>query len=159
MYIFPEDTIHYVYVPRRSFSSGFILYKSWERVIVVSRRFFLAMKMSDKKSHRASKIATYSIGKRNACLFAALYHLNKIQCTTFLRNANEKLIRCIYECVFNTLKNNVSLERCEKNQLTKYKKTLRRVVAKHGRIKESCWCSEMDFYFILSGLYYRPYYH
>jgi len=100
-------------------------YKSWERVIVyVSRRFFLTM--SDEKLHRATKIVTHSIGKRNACLLAALYHLNKIQRTTFLHNADEKLIRCICECVFNTLKGNVSLEWCEKNRLTKYKKALRR---------------------------------
>ena len=64
--------------------------------------FFLAMKVSDKKSHRAMKIATHSIGKRNVCLVATLYHLNKIQRTTFLRNADEKLIRCICVCVFNT---------------------------------------------------------
>jgi len=60
--------------------------------------FFLAMKVSDKKSHRATKIATHSI----VCLVATLYHLNKIQRTTFLRNADEKLIRCICVCVFNT---------------------------------------------------------
>jgi len=79
----------------------------------------------------------------------SLYHLNKIQRITF--NADEKLIRCICECIFNTLKGNVSLERCEKNQLTKYKKALRHVVAKlgNGRIKESCWCSEADFYLII----------
>jgi len=36
------------------------------------------------------------------------------------------------------------------------------IVAKRGRIKESCWCSEVDFYLILSDLYqsyYRSYYH
>ncbi|KYN38949.1 hypothetical protein ALC56_06671, partial [Trachymyrmex septentrionalis] len=50
--------------------------------------------------------------------------------------ADEKLIRCICECVFNTLKGNISLERREKNRLTKYKKALRRVVAKRGNWKD-----------------------
>jgi len=94
------------------------------------------MRLGDAKSHRATKIATHSIGKRNACLLAALYHLNKNQRTTFLRSADEKLIRCICECVFNTLKGNVSLERREKNRLTKYKKALRHVVAKRGNWKD-----------------------
>ncbi|KYN50543.1 hypothetical protein ALC57_01002 [Trachymyrmex cornetzi] len=94
------------------------------------------MKVVDKKSHSATKIATHSISKRNACLLAALYHLNKNQRTTFLRGADEKLIRCICECVFNTLEGNVSLERCEKNQLTKYKTPLRRIVAKRGNWKD-----------------------
>lgn len=95
------------------------------------------MKESDKKSHSATKIASHSIGKRNACLLAALYHLNKNQRTTFLRFADEKLIRCICECVFNTLKGNVSLERCEKNRLSKYKSSLRRIVqGKRGNWKD-----------------------
>jgi len=51
--------------------------------------------MDDKKSYTATKIATHSIGKRNAYLLTALYHLNKNQRTTFLRNADEKLMRCI----------------------------------------------------------------
>jgi len=73
------------------------------------------MKMSNKKSHSATKIALHSIGKRNVCLLAKLYHFNKNQHTTFLRGADEKLIRCICKCIFfNTLKDNVSLECCEK---------------------------------------------
>ena len=92
------------------------------------------MKVDDVKSHRAqvTKIATHWIGKRNACFLAALYHLNKNQPAIFLRNADEKLIRYICKCVFNTLRGNVSLERSEKNRLTKYKKALHRVVAKRG---------------------------
>ena len=85
--------------------------------------FFFAIKVSNEKSHRATKIATHSIGKRNACFLAALYHLNKIQRTTFLRNADEKFV--VFVNVFLILKDNVSLEECEKNRLTKYKKTLR----------------------------------
>ena len=95
------------------------------------------MKVRNVKSHRATKITTHSIGKRNVCLLAALYHLNKNQRTIFLRNADGKLIRCICEiCVVNTLKGNVSLERSEKNRLTKYKKALRRVIAKRCNWKD-----------------------
>ncbi|KYN43251.1 hypothetical protein ALC56_02314, partial [Trachymyrmex septentrionalis] len=50
--------------------------------------------------------------------------------------ADEKLIHCICEYVFNTLKGNVSLEQSEKNRLTKYKKALRRVVAKRGNWRD-----------------------
>jgi len=51
------------------------------------------------------------------------------------RNFSSSLRIC--ECVFNTLKRNVLLERSsEKNRLTKYKKALRRVVAKRGNWKD-----------------------
>jgi len=66
------------------------------RVIArVNHRLFLAMKVSDKKSHSATKIATHSIGKRNACFLATFYHLNKNQRIIFFRNADKKLIRCM----------------------------------------------------------------
>jgi len=43
---------------------------------------------------------------------------------------------------------------CEKNRLIKYKKALRHIVAKRDnwKNKESNWCSEADFYLILSNL-------
>ena len=84
------------------------------------------------KSNNAEKIARRSIGKRNVCLLKAVCHLNKNQRATFLRAADEKFIRCIRECVLNTLNGNVPLERYEKDRLVKYKTTLRRVVAKRG---------------------------
>jgi len=49
--------------------------------------------------------------------------------------ADEKFIRCIRECVFNTLTGNVPLERREK-KLSKYKTALRRIVAKRGNWKD-----------------------
>ena len=83
----------------------------------------------------AAKIARRSIGKRNVCLLEAVCHLNKNQRASFLRTADEKFIRCIHECVLNTLNGNVPLERHEKDRLSKYKTTLRRIVAKRGNWK------------------------
>lgn len=61
--------------------------------------------------------------------------MNKNQRTSFLRSADEKFIRSICECVFNTLRGNVPLKQCEKNRLSKYKTTLRRVAEKRGNWK------------------------
>ena len=83
----------------------------------------------------AAKIARRSIGKRNVCLLEAVCHLNKNQRAAFLRTADEKFIRCIHECVFNTLNGNVPLERREKERLSKYKTTLRRIAKKRGNWK------------------------
>jgi hypothetical protein len=55
---------------------------------------------------------------------------------TFLRIADDKFIRCICECVFNTLKGNVILKRREKDQLSKYKSTLRRIARKRENWKD-----------------------
>lgn len=93
------------------------------------------MKKGDKRSDSATKIARHSIGKRNACLLEALCHLNKNQRTALLRTADDKFIRCICECVVNTLKGNVPLEHREKEHLSKYKTTLRRIAAKQGNWK------------------------
>jgi len=94
------------------------------------------MRESNEKTDRATKIARQSIGRRNACLLEALCHLNKNQRTVFLRTADEKFIRCIRECVFNTLRGNVPLERREKNRLSKYKTALRRIAAKRCNWKD-----------------------
>jgi len=93
------------------------------------------MRESNEKTDGATKIARHSIGRRNACLLEALCHLNKNQRAVFLRTADEKFIRCIRECVFNTLKGNVPLERREKNRLSKYKTALRRIAAKRGNLQ------------------------
>jgi len=88
------------------------------------------------RSSNVSKIARHSIGKRNTCLLEALCHLNNKQRTSFLRIADDKFIRCICECIFNTLKGNITLERREKDRLSKYKTTLRRIAAKRGNWKD-----------------------
>lgn len=93
------------------------------------------MKKSGKRSDSATEIARHSIGKRNACLLEALCHLNKNQRAALLRTADHKFIRCICECVVNTLKGNVPLEHREKERLSKYKTTLRRIAAKQGNWK------------------------
>lgn len=90
---------------------------------------------NNAKSDRATTNARRSIGKKNICLLEALLYLNKNQRATFLRTADDKLIRCIGECVFNTLKGNVPLERGEKNRLSKYKATLRRIASKRSNLK------------------------
>jgi len=132
-------------------------YKRREWVIIhISRRFFPRWRWkheSDKKSHSATKIASQSIGKRKPV--SSRRSIIWIKINAQPSYADEKLIHCIGECVFNTLKNNVSLERCEKNRLIKYKTVLRRIIAKRGNWKEKkACCSETDFYLILSGLYY-----
>jgi len=95
----------------------------------------LAMRESNEKTDEATKIARHSIGRRNACLLEALCHLNKNQRAVFLQTADEKFICCSRECVFNTLKGNVPLERREENRLSKYKTALRRIAAKRGNWK------------------------
>lgn len=80
----------------------------------------------------ATKTAARSIGKRNACLLETVCYLNKKQRASFLRNADDKFVQCICECVFNTLKGNVPLERREKNRLVKHKTTLRRIASQRG---------------------------
>ena len=76
--------------------------------------------MSDKNFVAQRQKSPHIRSVREVCLLT-FYHLNKKQHTTFLHSADEKLICCICECVLNTLKNNISLERYEKNRLTKYK--------------------------------------
>lgn len=83
-----------------------------------------------KSLTRVTETARRSIGGRNACLLEALCHLNKNQRIAFLRNADDKFIRSICECVFNTLRGNVPLERREIKRLEKYKTTLRRISGK-----------------------------
>jgi len=94
------------------------------------------MSESNEKTDGATEVARHLIRKRNACLLEALCHLNKNQRAIFLRTADEKFIRCIRKCVFNTLKGNVPLERREKNRLSKYKTALRRIAAKRGNWKD-----------------------
>ena len=93
------------------------------------------MVRSRKKRASAEKIAKRSIGERNACLLRALCLLNKNQRASFLRNADDKFIGCIRECIFNALKGNVQLGHGIKNRLVKYKTKLRRIAAKHGNWK------------------------
>lgn len=81
---------------------------------------------------RAIKSARRSIGERNACLLKCLCYLKKSQRDSFLRAADNKLVKCIQECVFNTLKGNVPLVRSERTRLAKHKTILRRVAAKRG---------------------------
>ena len=78
-------------------------------------RHAMKKRSENERSDRATEIARRSIGRRNSCLLEALCHLNKNQRVAFLRNADDKFIRCIRECVFNTLKGNVPLEQREKN--------------------------------------------
>lgn len=91
--------------------------------------------MKEAAADSVTKTARRSIGKRNACLLEALCHLNKNQRASFLRTADEKFIRCISECVFNTLNGNVALKQREKNRLCKYKTTLRRIASKKSSWK------------------------
>lgn len=91
---------------------------------------------NEKKQSSVTEIARRSIGRRNACLLETLCHLNKNQRIAFLRNADDKFIRSICECVFNTLRGNVPLERSEIKRLEKYKTTLRRISGKRGNWRE-----------------------
>lgn len=65
--------------------------------------------MSKNSSDSAIKFARRFIGERNACLLKTSYYLKKKQRASFLHSADNKLIKCIQECVFNTLKGNVPL--------------------------------------------------
>jgi len=85
--------------------------------------------------NKAIKIARRSIGERNVCLLKTLCFLKKNQRASFLRSADNKLIKCIQECIFNTLKGNVPLGCNEKKRLAKHKSVLRRVAVKRGNWK------------------------
>lgn len=86
-------------------------------------------------SDKAIKTAKRCIGTKNTCLLKTLCYLTKNQRAAFLRTADDKLVKCIQECVFNTLKGNVPLARSEKERLAKHKTVLRRVAAKRGNWK------------------------
>jgi len=88
-----------------------------------------------KKMDGATKIARYSIGKETFVFFReTLCHLTKNQRAAFLRTV-EKFIRCIRECIFNTLKSSFHLNNVKKNRLSKYKTALCCIAAKRGNWK------------------------
>jgi len=70
----------------------------------------------------------------------------------FSTRRGEKLIRCICECVFNTVEGNISLPSDDPKKSVKQIQNA--ATAHRGKIgrKESYWCSEADFYLILSIL-------
>lgn len=90
---------------------------------------------SKNSSENAIKIARRSIGERNICLLKTLCYLKKNQRAPFLRAADNNLIKCIQECIYNTLQGNVPLENHEKARLAKHKSILRRVAVKRGNWK------------------------
>lgn len=94
-----------------------------------------ASSSSKNSSVRAVKIARQSIGEKNTSLLKTLCYLKKNQRTAFLRTVDNNLIKCIQECVFNTLKGNVPLGSSEKKRLAKHKSILRRIAAKKGGLK------------------------
>jgi hypothetical protein len=88
-----------------------------------------------RKNSSAIKFARRSIGERNACLLKTLCYMKKNQRKSFLRTADNNLIKCIQECVYNTLEGNVPLENHEKSRLAKHKSILRRIAVKRGNWK------------------------
>ena len=70
------------------------------------------------------------IDKKHADILRALRHFNVRERTAFFRAADEKLIRCICECIFNVLCGNVSLQPEHKADLKKYACILRKLVQK-----------------------------
>ena len=92
--------------------------------------------VTPKKSlENVIKAAKRCIGERNICLLKTLCYLKKNQRSSFLRKADDKLVKCIQECIFNTLKGNVALGSNERKRLAKHKTVLRRVAAKQGNWK------------------------
>lgn len=69
------------------------------------------------------------------CLLKTLCYLKKNQRASFLRTADNNLVKCIQECIFNTLKGNVPLRYNEKKRLANHKSILRRVAVKRGNWK------------------------
>lgn len=91
---------------------------------------------SKKLCKRAIKIARRSIGEKNACLLETLCYLKKKQRASFLRDADNNLIKCIQECIFNTLRGNVPLDSKEKKRLIGHRAILRRIASKQGNLKD-----------------------
>src|SRR5436190_10730235 len=92
-----------------------------------------AVTSKKKKSlENVIKAAKRCIGERNICLLKTLCYLKKNQRASFLRKADDKLVKCIQECIFNTLKGNVPLGFNERKRLAKHKTVLQRVAAKQG---------------------------
>ena len=95
-----------------------------------------AVTSKKKKSlENVIKAAKRSIGERNICLLKTLCYLKKNQRASFLRKADDKLIKCIQECIFNTLEGNVPLSSKQRKRLAEYKTILRRIAAKRGNWK------------------------
>lgn len=53
-----------------------------------------------------------------------------------LKTADKELIRCICECVLNTINGHVPLNQSQKNKLTKHKNVLRKLVQRGGGINK-----------------------
>jgi len=77
-----------------------------------------------------------SLDGHTARQLQALCYLNKEQRKAVLKAADQRLIRGICECVFNTLKGAITLSPQEKEKLKKHKHILRKVVNKQ---KGSSW--------------------
>lgn len=70
------------------------------------------------------------IAKKHVELLRALRHFSAKERVAFFRVADEKIIRCICECVFNVLYGNVSIQPKQKAHLRKYVPVLRQLVEK-----------------------------
>lgn len=76
--------------------------------------------------------------KRSIALLNALYHSNNEQRKALLRAADKPLVKCICECVVNTLHGSVCLSNGTKNRLKKYKNVLRRIAASCVKKQNGC---------------------
>lgn len=62
----------------------------------------------------------------------ALPHLTKQQRTKILRTAHKQLVKCICDCVLNTLNGNVKINDQQKKKLKRHQKVLREIGAEKG---------------------------
>lgn len=95
---------------------------------------------SSRRRLKEKKKNSVPFEKKYIALLSALRHSDKNSRVALLRLADQKLIKYICECALNVLKGVVSLKTCEKKKLKKYKKVLRKLVAKSGR--KNSWKSK-----------------
>lgn len=64
----------------------------------------------------------------NANVLKFIYRTKPYYRKAILQSADKELVHCICECVHNTLQGKIKLKPIEKNKLTKYKNTLRKLI-------------------------------
>lgn len=75
---------------------------------------------------------TLSYSEKMLDVLRALRHLKKSQRVKILRSAHKQLIKCICECVLNTLKGNINLSTKDKQKLKRHQKVLRKIGSEQG---------------------------
>lgn len=75
------------------------------------------------------------VSEKHAAILKALQYLNAEQRKSILKKADTSFIKCLVECVLNTLNGNIPIDKSCKIKLRKYIKNLRRLTNNRGTWK------------------------